>query len=298
MTPAATKEQPPLARLKNLFHHPFHPSTKARRRGMIGLADAVVALSTAGLFVFAAVQIYLQRREQNLRTKLELFERRYAVFQQVRDLINSAFRGADAIMDEMSIFNRNISSFHFVIDDPALWKHIIEIRNRALEVHETYAYLNDPSQRRSEHNQKHHDNLQWLGEQNEALIERFRPWLNLPSPSSMTRWRSVLVRSAIVLSIGWSAAAGGFAYLTAPPSDTFRVALSSEPRNLLRETDQERSAQDIIREAIRMKDRTMQQQAAAKTLKEFAILNGLIWLVPIIGIWSLVWIFAPPSKER
>ena len=147
---------------------------------MIGLADAVVALSTSGLFVFAAVQICLQRREQRLQIKLELFERRYAIFQHIRELINSAFRGSDAIMDEMATFSRNISSFHFVINDPQLWKHIVEIQNRTLEVHETYAYLSDPSECRAEHSRKHHDNLRWLGEANDALTDRFRPYLSLP----------------------------------------------------------------------------------------------------------------------
>ena len=161
--------------------------------------------------------------------------------------------------------------------------------------------------------------------------------------------RKVSTRAAIVLTVGWSACAWWFAYLTTPGERTFQLAWSErwtppegdletkvraiDGWNLVFPSETDPSViEQVVRDynaqvdpevparaefsvvtdqpsnqserALRLAYERVQADleqhriAARHEVIAFVWFTAATWLVPIAGVWSIVWIFAPLSGRK
>ncbi|HZL37069.1 MAG TPA: hypothetical protein VFC78_17245 [Tepidisphaeraceae bacterium] len=148
------------------------------------VADAVKALLTPVLAVFG---IFIARRQaQTGRQKLnlELFDRRFRVYQAAKAFLNDLSIDAGAGVKFFEMFRVETAEAAFIFP-PKITGFLNELRNQASELKENTNHLDmltqarDTSKAIAEATEMDEQLLTWVNLKTDELVDIFRPHLNL-----------------------------------------------------------------------------------------------------------------------
>ncbi|MEO8326176.1 MAG: hypothetical protein ABI618_10020 [Nitrospirota bacterium] len=136
-----------------------------------------VAIFLAFFAAFTAYQQYILSRE---RFKLDLFEKRFAVFTGTRKFlsgiqVNSATGSLDGLLE----YKKDIDQASFLFNEEMV-SYLEEIYRHAVALGNTRIVLKDPeteAERKSFATKSHRDEYTWLTNQLPELIKRFSPYM-------------------------------------------------------------------------------------------------------------------------
>jgi hypothetical protein len=140
---------------------------------------SIITVIIGGIVAYVGYQQHLVNRE---RLKLDLFEKRFAVYTGLQNCLANIFQKGvfDSATDIALMLNTHPSVFLF---DETITNYIKEVRNRALLLEETVASLDGlpKSDQRSALVKQKYEHLKWLSEQNVKLPGIFSPYLKFRS---------------------------------------------------------------------------------------------------------------------
>jgi hypothetical protein len=136
--------------------------------------------SIATLFLSVAVVViaWQQWRVAKNKLRLDLFDRRYKVYDATRKFLAVILREAKLTDPQLFEFYAGTSDAEFFFGAEVV-DYLEQIRKRALHM-QTAAQIFEPlpvGEERSSHVQKHHDDLVWLTEQITVMSKVFAPYL-------------------------------------------------------------------------------------------------------------------------
>src|SRR2546426_4594540 len=134
--------------------------------------------SIATLFLSVAVVIIaaLQWRVADNKLRLDLFDRRYKVYNATRKFLSVILREAKFTNSELFEFYAGISDAEFLFGADVA-EHLEKIRKRAVHL-QTAQRIYEPlpvGDERSKHVQAEHDDLSWLTDQITEITKTFAP---------------------------------------------------------------------------------------------------------------------------
>ncbi len=150
----------------------------------IEVIDFLKALLTpviAGVTVYIAMQ-QLKTNQQKLR--LELYDRRLRVYEEVKKILTIILRDANASIEDLYKFRNSVTEADFLFG-PEIIKYIDEIYKRGCNLHNWNAKYRDYTQKEPKgyDHTKVVDGRQretkWLTEQFEPAKEKFNKYLNV-----------------------------------------------------------------------------------------------------------------------
>src|SRR5437868_3401142 len=147
-----------------------------------GTMTLFFSIVTLFLSVAVAVIAWQQWRVADNRLRLDLFDRRYKVYDATRKFLATILREANFTDSQLFEFYAGTSDAEFLFGAKVV-DYIGQIRERALHMR-TAQQLFEPlpvGEERSRHVQKHHDDLVWLTEQIEEMSKTFAPYLGFQS---------------------------------------------------------------------------------------------------------------------
>lgn len=111
--------------------------------------------------------------------RLDLFDRRYRVFEATRKFLSAIFSNSDFSDAQLFEFYGGTSDAEFLFDRDVV-DYLKQIRERSLDMrlHKTLFEPLPVGEERSRHVQASHDQLLWLGEQLTAGRVVFAPYLS------------------------------------------------------------------------------------------------------------------------
>jgi 4-amino-4-deoxy-L-arabinose transferase-like glycosyltransferase len=137
-----------------------------------------VKLFTLVLGVAVAIIAWLQWWVALNKLRLDLFDRRYKVYDATRKFLAQIFRHATFDDSQLFEFYAGTSDAEFLFGVDVL-EYLTQIRERAVDMR-TAMQLFEPlpvGVERSRHVQAHHDQLSWLNQQITAMTSVFAPYL-------------------------------------------------------------------------------------------------------------------------
>jgi len=139
-----------------------------------------VFFSGVTLFLSFAVVIiaWQQWRVADTKLRLELFDRRYKIYDATKKFLAVIIREATFTDSQLFEFNAGTSDAEFLFEAD-LVAYLGQIRKRALHMR-TAQQLFEPlpvGDERSRHVQAAHDDLSWLSDQITAMTKTFTPYL-------------------------------------------------------------------------------------------------------------------------
>jgi hypothetical protein len=137
--------------------------------------------SVATLFLSVAVVTIalLQWRVADNKLRLDLFDRRYKVYDAARNFLASISRDASVTQSHLAEFNIGTSDAKFLFE-PDVGEYLAEIRKRALHLRTTRELLKRPPASDDELvglAQAESDAVLWLGDQITEMTKIFTPYL-------------------------------------------------------------------------------------------------------------------------
>ena len=135
----------------------------------------------ATLIVGLAVAFIAWQQWQLARNKLrlDLFDRRYKVYDATRKFLSVILGKADFLDSQLFEFYAGTSDAEFLFESDVV-DYLAELRKRAIDMR-THQHVFDPlpvGEERSRHVQAAHDQLLWLSEQITAQKSVFAPYLS------------------------------------------------------------------------------------------------------------------------
>jgi hypothetical protein len=133
---------------------------------------------------------------------------------------------------------------------------------------------------------------------------------------SLASAKRILMPTAVVLSVGWSAFAVGFAWFTAPDAGAFRADWQPRGGDPMAEEQTLRAAAaghagatfgvspqvaaakrdaDPVGATVKGIDAT---RGVRSEITLFTAFTAAIWLLPIAAVWSVVWIVATRPRRQ
>jgi hypothetical protein len=157
-----------------------------------------IFFSSVALFLSVAVAIIaaLQWRVADNKLRLDLFDRRYKVYDATRKFLGTILREAKFTNSELFEFYAGTSDAEFLFRADVV-KHLAEIRKRALHLR-TAQTIYEPlpvGDERSRHVEAAHDDLSWLTDQITAITTTFAPYLGFANVR-LRFWPSLKLFSA------------------------------------------------------------------------------------------------------
>ena len=136
--------------------------------------------SVATLFLSIAVVIIalLQWRVAENKLRLDLFDRRYKVYDATRKFLAVILRDATFTDSQLFEFYGSTSDTEFLFSSDVV-DYLAQIRKHALDMR-LHQKLFEPlpvGDERSRHVQTHHDQLSWLSDQLTGMTSVFAPYL-------------------------------------------------------------------------------------------------------------------------
>jgi hypothetical protein len=128
----------------------------------------------------------LQWRVADNKLRLDLFERRYKVYDATRNFVASIMREGTVTESQLTDFNVGTSDAKFLFE-PDVPEYLAEIRKQALHLRTTRELLerrqtsDDDLARLA---QAENDDILWLGEQITAMTKVFAPYLGFANVRS------------------------------------------------------------------------------------------------------------------
>ena len=143
--------------------------------------------SIATLFLSIAVVViaWQQWRVADNKLRLDLFDRRYKVYDATRKFLAIIIRDATFTDSQLFEFYGGTSDAEFLFRADVV-EYLSQIRNRAIDM-QTAQQLFEPlpvGDERSRHVQAAHDHLSWLGDQITAMTKVFTPYLGFANVRS------------------------------------------------------------------------------------------------------------------
>jgi hypothetical protein len=140
------------------------------------------------VFLSLAVVIIaaLQWHVADNKLRLDLFDRRYKVYEATRKFLAVITREAAFAQSQLIEFDIGTSDAEFLFRADVA-AYLAEIRKRALHMRTARQLLESPcasDDERSRHAQAEHDDLLWLGDQITAMTKNFAPYLGFANVRS------------------------------------------------------------------------------------------------------------------
>lgn len=139
------------------------------------LSPAVAFFIGFGVLIFS----YRQWRIAQHKLRLDLFEKRYKVYEAAGNFLSLILMLANFNDEDLRNFNRGTMDATFLFR-PEVASHLKEIRSRALKMRLYQKKFEPlpPGPERSALVQQNHDEICWLNEQTEKLPIVFKPYLD------------------------------------------------------------------------------------------------------------------------
>jgi hypothetical protein len=141
----------------------------------VSLFFPIVTLLSLTVVIIAA----LQWRVADNKLRLDLFDRRYKVYDATRNFVAVIIREATFTDSQLIDFNIGTSDAKFLFG-PDVDAYLAEIRKRAVHMRTTRQLLERPQasdDELSRHTRAEYDDLLWLCEQITAMTKTFAPYL-------------------------------------------------------------------------------------------------------------------------
>lgn len=146
---------------------------------LVELLSAFLTPVIAIVTTYIAVQ---QFRTNRFQVKLEMFERRYAIYDAIREFISEAVQSGDFQSKSFPIFNERTHDAYFLFSDE-ISDYVQLLREKAArlrlvndKLHNRGLPLGDE---RSKLAEEDHDLMIWFGHQFETSKELVRPFMRL-----------------------------------------------------------------------------------------------------------------------
>jgi hypothetical protein len=144
--------------------------------------------SIATLFLSVAVIVIaaLQWRVADNKLRLDLFDRRYKVYDATRNFVASILREATFTNSQLADFNIGTSDAKFLFE-PDVAEYLAEIRKQALHLRTTQTLLKKTQisdEELAKLAQAENDKISWLGDQIIAMTKVFLPYLGFANVKS------------------------------------------------------------------------------------------------------------------
>ena len=145
------------------------------------MAASLTAISQIGTLTIGLAVVFVawqQRQIARHKLRLDLFDRRYKVYDATRKFISIILREARFEDTELFEFYAGTSDAEFLFDS-AVVAYLEQLRKRAVHM-STAQRLFEPmpvGDERSRHVQAAHDDLVWITEQITAMSKVFTPYL-------------------------------------------------------------------------------------------------------------------------
>jgi hypothetical protein len=149
------------------------------------MLSSLLPIATLFLSVAVVVIAALQWRVADNKLRLDLFDRRYKVYDSARKFLAVILRDAAFTLPQLAEFNLGTSDAEFLFG-PDVVNYLQQIRERAVHM-QTAQRIFEPlpvGEERSRHVQKHHDDLVWLTDQITAISTTFAPYLGFANVRS------------------------------------------------------------------------------------------------------------------
>ena len=143
-----------------------------------GTMTLFFSIVTLFLSVAVAVIAWQQWRVADNRLRLDLFDRRYKVYDATRKFLATILRDANFTDSQLFEFYAGTSDAEFLFGADVT-EHLEKIRKRAVHL-QTAQKIYDPlpvGEERSKHVQAAHDDLLWLTDQITSISKTFAPYL-------------------------------------------------------------------------------------------------------------------------
>jgi hypothetical protein len=143
------------------------------------------SIVTLFLGVAVAVIAWQQWRVADNKLRLDLFDRRYKVYDATRKFLAVIFREASFTDPQLFEFYAGTSDAEFLFGADVV-NYLEQIRHRAIDM-QTAQQLFEPlpvGDERSRHVQTAHDNLLWFNDQITAMTKTFTPYLGFANVRS------------------------------------------------------------------------------------------------------------------
>jgi hypothetical protein len=153
-------------------------------------------LFTLVLGVSVAIVAWLQWWVALNKLRLDLFDRRYKVYDATRKFLATILRDANFTNSQLFEFYAGTSDAEFLFGTDVT-EHLEKIRKRAVHL-QTAQKIYDPlpvGEERSKHVQAAHDDLSWLTDQITAISKTFAPYLGFANVR-LRFWPSLKLFSA------------------------------------------------------------------------------------------------------
>lgn len=141
-------------------------------------------LLTPTIAIIATYIAYQQWKTNQQKLKLERYDRRLRVYEEVRKILSIIFRDAKATTEDLLKFRTSVSEADFLFG-PEISEYIDEIYNRGLDLCRWNDEYRDHTQEHPEdydHAQvvkNKHQELSWLKEQFKPAKEKFKKYLDI-----------------------------------------------------------------------------------------------------------------------
>ena len=161
-------------------------------------------MSVVVAFIAALIALYIglmQWRTAHYRLSFDLYEKRYKVYEAIKDLINKANANEEVIAEDLKAFYDGIRGAEFLFDGETR-NFILKIGQMAWSAQMARAQLERHQERQLERpNQpfvdhpradklfeKEEEMLDFLATQGQMLEEKFRPYLDLSKAGLKSYW--------------------------------------------------------------------------------------------------------------
>jgi hypothetical protein len=138
------------------------------------------ALATPAIAIVGAWVALQQMKIARIKLQHDLYDRRYAVFQSVRSLMNQVISNKFVAAETLNSFAIGTADAPFLFDD-VLARYLREFRDHAA-AHQSINLVMEgmpAGDQKTAASNKAGEHLQWLLEQIDVLTEKFRPFLQL-----------------------------------------------------------------------------------------------------------------------
>ena len=139
------------------------------------------AIITATVAILVAIITWQEWMTNRARLRHELFERRYAVYEQIRGFISTVLQSGDVTDEEFNEFGRKTKTAYFIFSSDIQIKELIkDINDSAAKLHALKETLNTTTGQERKRNVEGQTAIRkHLMKINESMEQRFEKYLKL-----------------------------------------------------------------------------------------------------------------------
>ena len=145
--------------------------------------SAVAALLTPVLACVAAYIAWRQWVTANNKVKLDLFDKRYRIFAEIRTLLSGVMQNASLSLDQLLIFKSSVCDASFLFGSDVslyiedIYKHGVELTTASSQLRDPTDYLTTEERKDLAHTVRLE--IEWFSDQFEILPRLFSRYLDL-----------------------------------------------------------------------------------------------------------------------